>query len=70
MLEVNIHSNPLSLKQIDETTTFFNNRTKIDAKTYTAVMLQKEQNYGKWKGKLEVDESLLSDNAFYLSEID
>ena len=33
-------------------------------------MLQKEQNYGKWKGKVEVDESLLSDNVFYLSEID
>jgi len=55
MLQVNILSNPLSSRQIEETTAFFNNRTKIDVKTYTAVMLQKEQNYGKWKGKVEVN---------------
>ena len=55
MLQVNILSNPLSSRQIEETTAFFNNRTKIGVKTYTAVMLQKEQNYGKWKGKVEVN---------------
>lgn len=33
-------------------------------------MLQKEQSYGNFRGKIDVDESLLSANVFYLSEID
>jgi hypothetical protein len=33
-------------------------------------MLQKEKAYGSFRGRLEVDDSLLADNVYYLSEID
>ena len=33
-------------------------------------MKEREQNYGKFKGKTEVREGWLDDNVFYLKEID
>ena len=60
MLNAHIHENPLRKQQLKDTDNFFENRVKIDVKDYTAIMLEKEQNYAKWKGKINAKESLLS----------
>lgn len=70
MLQVHILSNPLSEFQIKETSTFLENRTKVDVATYTSIMLQKEKSYGVFRGKVKLEDSLLNENVYYLSEVD
>lgn len=33
-------------------------------------MLEREKNYGVFKGIIKLDDSLLDDNVYYLAEID
>jgi hypothetical protein len=33
-------------------------------------MLDRENSYGKFQGKIELNENLLEDNVYYLTEID
>lgn len=33
-------------------------------------MMEREKNYGVYKGLIKLDENLLEDNCFYLTEID
>jgi hypothetical protein len=33
-------------------------------------MLEREKNYGVYRGRVELNEQLIDDNVFYLTEID
>lgn len=46
------------------------NRIKVSPEEFTKVMLEREKNYGVWKGLVKVDEKFLDDNVYYLAEID
>ena len=45
-------------------------RIKVSPEEFTKVMLEREKNYGVWKGLVKVDEKFLDDNVYYLAEID
>jgi 3-hydroxy-3-methylglutaryl CoA synthase len=70
MLQAHVVSNPLTQSQISDIDQMFSNRIKISAEDYSKVMKYKEETYGKWRGKIEVDFNLLADNTFYLEAID
>lgn len=70
MFEAHIISNPLTAAQIQETDRCFKERVRIGAKEYSDLMMQKEKSYGKWKGKVPINSSLLDEGVFYLDEID
>lgn len=70
LLQAHIISNPLTAAQISDVDQMFSNRVKISAEDYSKIMKYKEENYGKWRGKIEVDLNLLAENTFYLDAID
>lgn len=70
MLQAQVISNPLSKSQISDIDNMFNSRIKVSPEEYSKVMKYKEETYGKWRGKIEVDLNLIADNTFYLEAID
>ncbi|XP_031472500.1 uncharacterized protein LOC116244767 [Nymphaea colorata] len=70
MLQAQVISNPLSKSQITDIDNMFNSRIKVSPEEYSKVMKYKEETYGKWRGKIEVDLNLIADNTFYLEAID
>lgn len=70
LLMIKIHDNPLSKSQIENIHERLRNRIKISPEEYTRIMLEREKNYGIFKGVIKLNESMIDDNVFYLSEID
>lgn len=70
MLTIKIRSNPLNKNQITNITDKLTNRVKFSPEDYTRLMLQKQKNYGVFRGQIKMDEKLLDDNVYYLSQID
>lgn len=70
MLTVKVHQNPLNKQQVDKILNRLQNRIKVSPEEYTQVMLEREKNFGVYKGPIKLNEALLDDNVFYLTEID
>ena len=70
MLTVKVHQNPLNRQQVENVFERLKNRVKVSPEEYTRVMMEREKNYGVYKGLIKLDENLLEDNCFYLTEID
>lgn len=67
MFTIKIRSNPLNKNQITNITDKLANRVKFSPEDYTELMLEKQKNYGVFRGQIKMDEKLLDDNVYYLS---
>lgn len=47
-----------------------NERIRVTAEEFTKILLDKEKKYGNFKGKIPLNQNIIGDNVFYLSEID
>ena len=52
MLTVRVHQNPLSKQQVDSVLDRLKNRIKVSPEEYTQIMLERERNFGKYRGPI------------------
>lgn len=66
MMTLNVKEPLLTESQRNEINFRLQSRIKISPEEFTAVLLKREKEFGKFTGKLEVDERLLFNDTFYL----
>jgi len=69
-LQLQINQNILSATQIQRIEKMLNERIRVTAEEFTKILLDKEKKYGNFKGKISLNQNIIGDNVFYLSEID
>lgn len=70
MFEITVVANPVSESQKKRINTFLDHRVKVSPAEFSKIMSEKEQSYGKFKGKIVPNFEYLNENCFYLTEID
>lgn len=69
-LQLQINQNILSPAQIQRIEKMMNERVQVTAAEFTRILLEKEKKYGIFKGVIPLNQNIIGDNVYYLSEID